>query len=273
VPEDKSAVKTAAGLRTFWSGTISFGLVNVPVSLYPANRAKSVSLNMIDHDGTPLSRQYYCPHENMPVESDEIARGYEMGDNSFIIIEDDELEALEPKKSREIDLRRFVKVHELDPVYFERAYYLVPEGDSNKAYRLLARTMEKKGRAGIATFIMREKEYLVAIISEKGILRAETMRFHNEIRSPEDVGLPELREGPSEITGEFQEEIKKLRTDNFDPDILKDYQGEMIKKIAKKKLKEDKDAVIHVEPEESQESANVIDLMEILKQRLNQSKG
>lgn len=271
MPEDKSPVKTAAKVRSFWSGTISFGLVNVPVSLYPANRSKSVSLKMLDQDGTPLSRRYYCPRENLPVESDEIARGYEMGDNNFIIIEDDELEALEPKRSREIDLRRFVKVHELNPVYFERAYYLAPEGNSNKAYRLLARTMEKNGRAGIATFIMRGKEYLVAIISEKGILRAQTMRFHDEIRSFQDIGLPEIRKGSDEITGEIQEEIKRLRIDNFDPDILQDYQAERIKKIAGKKLKQGKDVVTHADPEGAQESSNVIDLMEILKQRFKES--
>ncbi len=271
MPEDKSPVETAARGRSFWSGTISFGLVNVPVSLYPANRSTSVSLKMIDQDGTPLSRKYYCPRENLPVASDEIARGYEIDDNSFIIIEDDELEALEPRKSREIDLRRFVKVHELNPVYFERAYYLAPEGNSNKAYRLLARTMEKKGRAGMATFIMRGKEYLVAIISEKGILRAETMRFHNEIRSPQDIGLPAVREGSAEITREFQEEIKRRRIDTFDPDILQDHQAERIKKIAGKKLKEDKDVVIHADPEGAQESSNVVDLMEILKQRFKES--
>lgn len=275
MPEDKGSVKTAASarLRPFWSGTISFGLVNVPVSLYSANRAKSVSLKMIDQNGTPLSRQYYCPHENIPVASDEFARGYEMDDNSFVIIEDDELEALEPEKSREIDLRRFVKVHELNPVYFERAYYLAPEGNSNKAYRLLARTMEKGARAGIATFVMRGKQYLVAILSEKGILRAETMRFHDEVRSPEDIGLPEIRDGAAQIIKEFQEEIKKLRTDNFDPDILKDYEAERIKKIAKKKLKQDKDDVIHVEPEDAQESSEIIDLMEILKLRFEKGKG
>ncbi len=97
------------------------------------------------------------------------------------------------------------------------------------------------------------------------------MRFHDEIRSFQDIGLPEIREGSTEITAEFQEEIKRLRIDNFDPDILKDYQAERIKKIVGKKLKKDKGAVIHVEPEGAQERSNVIDLMAVLKQRFKES--
>src|SRR5690606_39829090 len=100
---------------------------------------------------------------------------------------------LAPERTRDIDLRLFVDASEVDPVHFERAYYLTPAGESTKAYRLLARVMEESGRAGIATFVMRGKEYLVAILAENGILRAETLRFVDEVRSPDSIGLPEPR--------------------------------------------------------------------------------
>lgn len=114
-------------------------------------------------------------------------RGYEVEKDRFILVDDEELVALAPEKSQEIDLKRFVELSEIDPVYFERAYFLAPDRDAVKAYRLLARTMEEAGRAGIATFVMRGKEYLVAIIAEQGFLRAETLRFHDELRIPGDA--------------------------------------------------------------------------------------
>src|SRR5262245_46887476 len=146
---------------------------------------------MVDEDGTPLARRYFCPEEEKALEWDDLVRGYEIAPEEYVVVTDDELEALEPRKSHDIDLRRFVPVDQLDPKFFERGYYLTPAGETTKAYQLLAAIMEKSGRAGIATFVMRGKEYLIAIVADHGILRAETMRFADEIRTPKDVGLPE----------------------------------------------------------------------------------
>ena len=117
-------------------------------------------------------------------------RGYELADGTHIIITDEELEAIEPVKTREIELREFVDRSEVAPAYMERGYYLTPDKGATKAYRLLADVMEKTRRAGIATFVMRDREYLVAIFAQNGILCAETLRFHDEIRDPETIGLP-----------------------------------------------------------------------------------
>src|SRR5207248_7073669 len=125
------------------------------------------------------------------------------------VVTDEELERLAPEKSRDIDLRRFVEAEAIPPMYFERSYFLVPAGGSAKAYRLLAATMEETHRAGIATFVMRGKEYLVAILSENGILRAETLRFSDEIRSPEDVGLPEAPKNAIDKARDFERDIAK----------------------------------------------------------------
>ena len=148
---------------------------------------------MLSPDGVPLSRRYYSQKSDRALEDDEMVRGYEIEDGEYVVVTDEELERLEPKKTRDIDVRLFVDQDSIPPVYFERAYFLTPGGNSEKAYRLLAETMENRGRAGIATFVMRGKEYLIAIFAEKGLLRAETMRFADELRSPKEIGLPKKK--------------------------------------------------------------------------------
>src|SRR5690606_2702535 len=140
---------------------------------FTATRSSGPSLRMIDQDGTPLRRVYFCSSEQVPLDADDIVRGYEIEKNRFVLIEDEELEAIAPEKSQEIALERFVDVDAIDPIYFERAYFLAPGRGGARPYRLLAEVMESSARAGIATFVMRGKEYLVAIISERGLLRAE----------------------------------------------------------------------------------------------------
>ena len=135
-------------------------------------------------------RRYFCSADGEALTNDDIVRGYENDDGSFTIVDDEELDALAPRKSRDIDLRRFVAREEIPRQLLERPYVLAPAGESTKAYHLLAATMEKPGRAGIATFVMRGKEYLAAIFAEGGTLRAVTMRFATELRTPDDVGLP-----------------------------------------------------------------------------------
>jgi Ku protein len=176
--------------RSFWSGTISFGLVTVPVNLYPAARRNRVALRMLSPDGNPLARRYFCPADEQEVDRDHLVRGYEISEDRYVLVDDETLAALSPRKSREIDLMSFVPLDQVPPKYYERSYYLTPSGDTNKGYRLLAEVMEASGRAGIATFVMRGKEYLVAIHSENGILRAETLRFQEELREPDPEDLP-----------------------------------------------------------------------------------
>src|SRR5262245_37434181 len=130
--------------RGMWSGTVSFGLVSIPVRLRPGARTIKVALRMLDEDGTPLSRRYACSKEDKVIDDEQIVRGYEVSDGKFVVISDEELESLAPEKSRDIDLRRFVKLSEVPAVYFDRPYYLNPAGGSTKAYRLLAQVMEEK---------------------------------------------------------------------------------------------------------------------------------
>jgi len=266
LPEQED-LQEVGGARSFWSGTISFGLVSVPVALFPAQRSVRVSLRMLSPDGTPLKREYYDPETERSLDPGDIVRGYEVEPDQYVVITDDELESLEPQKSRDIDLRLFVKRSDIDPAHFERAYFLVPAGESNKAYRLLAETMEQLDRAGIATFVMRGKEYLIAILAENGILRAETLRFADELRAPTDIGLPEPGSVKPTDVKRFETAIRKLQSKAFEPDELRDRAAERLTELIARKQQEGEDVRISGTPE-AQPSGDVIDLMEILKRSL-----
>ena len=252
----------------FWSGIVAFGLVSLPVSLFPAHSGK-VALKMVDAKGALLRRQFFCDHDNLPLERDDIVRGYELEKYHYVVVEDEELEALEPKKSREIDLKRFVPLSSINPIYFERAYFLVPDSDTTKAYRLLDKSMEDKQRAGIATFVMHGKDYLVAIIAEGGILRAETLRFHDELRTPEGIGLPERQPADKKTTEQMRTAIGKLMRKQIDLKQLSDQHTRNLMQHIEKKLKSGTDVLKSPEePAPDEAASNVIDLMQVLKERL-----
>lgn len=254
--------------RPFWSGVVAFGLVSLPVSLFPANRSKGLSLKMVDREGTPLRRRYFCQKDGEVLEREEIVRGYPIDKDNYVIVEDEELEALAPEKTREIDLRRFVPLGDISPVFFERGYFLAPDSGATKAYRLLATSMEDEQRAGIATFVMRDKEYLITIISEQGILRAETLRFHDEIRSPETVGLPELDRAARGQVEKIQTAMKELYSDTLDRALLSDRVTQRVWELIEAKLEAGRDVLKEPDMEPVEEEGKVVDLMQVLKERL-----
>ena len=259
-----------AGARPFWSGTLTFGLVSVPVSLFPAARGTRTSLRMLGPDGRPLARRYYADKTGKDLDSDEVVRGYEIKKEKFVVITDEELERLEPEKTRDINLTQFVPADSIPPLYFERGYFLTPASGSQKAYKLLAETMEQSELAGIATFVMRGKEYLVAIFSERGILRAETMRFSDEIRSPADVGLPKKKAAPAATVRKFEKLIASKTKKQFSPAKLADKHTDDLLKLVKKKEKQ-RGNVVRVEAE-AETDHKVVDLVAILKKSLGGKK-
>lgn len=253
------------GVRPFWSGTLTFGLVSVPVNLFPATRSNRASLRMLSPDGEPLARRYYSQKTEKDLDADEIVRGYETDNGKFVVVTDEELERLAPEKTRDIDLKRFVDEKSIPPVHFDRGYYLTPAANSEKAYRLLAESMAKEGQAGIATFVMRGKEYLVAIFSDHGILRAETMRFLDELRTPDDIGLPRKPKIPKATLQKFQRLITSRSKKKMTRSKLQDEQTERLLKLVKKKSAQRKN-VVKVDTEEPK--GNVIDLVQVLKKSL-----
>lgn len=291
--DDLTELQELSRGRPIWSGTVSFGLVSVPVAIMPANRPSPVAFHMVSEDGEQLRRKYFASTSTShapkgrkkkkeegaaddvgrELSQDDIVRGYEWKKGKFVVVEDDELERIAPERTRDIDLRVFVDVNEIDPIYFVRAYYLTPVG-SPKAYRLLAQVMEERGRAGIATFVMRAKEYVAAILAENGILRLETLRFADEIRTAKDVGLPAPeRPRPAEVK-KIERLIKRHTKTTLDKRLLEDPVAEKIEALAKRKAKHGEDVVPAPEVPEGDEeaSANVIDLMARLQKSLAGSK-
>ena len=266
------APEAAAPVRAFWSGTITFGLVSIPVDLFAAVRPRRKSMKMVDSNGKPLGRQYYCPEDGKELGSDDIVRGYETEDGKMVVITDKELDAIAPEATRDIELRRFVPLEQIPPMYFQRPYFLAPAGRSTKAYHLLAATMERTGRVGIGTFVMRSHEYLVAILPEGGVLRAETLRFADELRKPSDLELPEPKKAQPKLRDAIAKEIKALTHDELDMDELSDRQAKAIRDIAQEKEKRGKDVVALPASAEDTESegAEIVDLMQILRRSLSQ---
>lgn len=272
MPErDEERVEEEAGARAFWSGTISFGLVSIPVQLLSAHRAGGVALRSLAPDGTPLRREYFCPEDEAPLAREEIVRGWELDDGSFVTVTDEELEGLEPERSRDIDLRRFVPRDEVGAGRFQRAYYLAPAGESLKAYRLLAGTLETTDRVGIATFVLRGREQLVAILAQGGVLRAIGLRFADELRDPSEAGLPVEATPDRAALKRFQALIESRALDELPADALVDEAAEQLRARAAQKLKAGQDVVelADAEPDEEAEGEPE-DVLEVLRRSLRE---
>ena len=196
--------------HAFWSGSLAFGLVNVRVLIFPAARHVGVRLRLMNAGGSLLKCRFDRPRDQKALRDDEIIRGYELDDGSYVTVEDKELRALEPEKTQEIALEKFVRLTELPPTLFERGYYLTPQKEAAKAYRLLADVMQHRKKAGIATFVMHDREYVVAIFARSGILCAATLRFPAEMRDSSAVGLPKpIAPDPARVTA-FERAIASL---------------------------------------------------------------
>jgi DNA end-binding protein Ku len=226
------------GPRPIWSGTLSFGLVAVPVDVFPAVRPAGTALRLLAPDGSPVERRYVCPHEDKDVAWDELVRGYEVAADRYVVLTDEELESVAPRRSRDIDLRRFVPAGELDPFLFERAYVLAPAGESVKPYRLLAEVLEQEDKVGIATFVLRTKEYLVAIVARDGILWAETMRFHGELRTPKEVGLAPLKHAAKAQVAAWVRAIHALEKDAISREELADRREARLQQLVERKQRQ-----------------------------------
>ena len=257
--------------RTIWKGALSFGLVNIPTGLYPATSDKTVHFNQFE-EGTSDRIRYKKVNERTgeEVANDRIVRGFDLGGGEYVILTDEELESAEPKKSRQIEISDFVDIGDIDPVYFRSSYYLAPEGDgADKAYALLRRAMEEAGKVAIATLVMRNKEYLVAIRPEGDALAMHTMYFPDEVRTPgkELPGLPENGDVSDRELSMAQLLIESMESD-WDPARYHDTHREKVEDLIEEK-RQGHEIVI----QEGPEPAQVVDLMEALNASIKAAAG
>lgn len=174
-----------------WEGSIGFGLVNVPVAMVPATRDLGFHFREIHApDGAPVRHRRYCAAEEKEVPPDEIGRGFQLEDGEMVVLEDEELEAIAPERTRTIEIESFTGLDEIDPIRFDHSYFLVPKGKSGgtlRAYRLLVEAMGSTGRAALGRFVMRSREYLAAVREHEGVLALSTLRYEDEIRPPDGI--------------------------------------------------------------------------------------
>jgi DNA end-binding protein Ku len=263
-------------VRPFWTGTISFGLVSIPVELLSSVRARDTAMKLVDEEGHPLGRQYYCSKEDKKLDQDDLVRGYETDDGKMVVISDEEFEAVAPEVSPDIELQSFVPLEQIPPLYFQKPYFLAPTGKSSKAYNLLTAILERADKVGIGRFVMRGHEYLVAIVADHGVLRADTLRYADEVRSPETIGLPKHSKPNARKVSQFAKLIDDLLHQQMDPKELADDEADALQKLVVAKQTKDEDVVKQshldeADAEGDQGGGNVIDLMAVLRQSLSKN--
>lgn len=258
--------------RSLWSGTITFGLVSIPVDLYSAVRGRNTTMRLVDPKGRALGRQYYCPKDERTLSNADLVRGFEADNGKMLAITDEELDAVAPEMTRDIALQRFVPREQIPPGYYQRPYFLAPSGRSSKAYHLLADTMAGSGQAAIGSFVMRGHQYLAAILSEGGLLRLATLRRPDELRSPAEVGLPKAGKKAASGARAVEKAIDALTREALDMDELSDRYADALMQLVESKKKKGTD-VVHTgtaAPAEGEPAgADVIDLMKVLRERVS----
>ena len=253
--------------RSIWSGAISFGLVNVPVKLYSAVSRKTVRFHQLNgKTGTRIQQKRVDPTTGDEVSFDDIVKGYELTKESYVVVTPDELDALDPERTRTIDIEDFVDQVEIDPVYYDHPYYLAPDKGAGKAYRLLLDAMRESGKVAIARVVLRSKEQLVAIRPAGDALMMETMVFHDEVVSPDTID--ELGEESGGKTSDrelkmAQQLIDSLSSD-FEPERYHDEYREKVLDLIERKAQGEE---IATQPE-APEPAKVPDLMAALEASL-----
>jgi DNA end-binding protein Ku len=257
--------------RAIWSGAISFGLVSVPVKLFSAVSRKTVRFNQLDSRTNSRVKQKRVNAEGEEVPYEQIVKGYEVTKDSYVIVTEDELAALSPKASRMIDITDFVSEADIDPVFYDSAYYLVPDELARKSYALLAKAMEDSGRVAIASFVMRTKQYLVAIRPADGTLMMSTMVYADELVAADDVpGLEELAE--IEITDAEMAMAGQLidsLTAEFEPDKYQDSYREQVLDLLEAKASGE---IKTIEAPAAADDAAVIDLLAALEASVSAAK-
>jgi DNA end-binding protein Ku len=250
--------------RSIWSGAISFGLVSVPVRMVTATESKELKFHFLDRtDMSPVGYDKVSKETGKHVDPDDIVRGFEVDKGRFVELTDEDIDRLDIELTHSIDICDFVSIDEIDPIYFRKAYYLIPQEGAEKPYRLLVKALEETGRVAIAKIVIRNKQHLACIRPVGDALVLETMYYADEVRKPEDVPAPRVQEAEVEMAKTLIENLAAT----FDPSKYHDrYRNELLDLLQRKA--KGKPLPEPAEPEE----AEVVDLMEALKQSVAATK-
>jgi DNA end-binding protein Ku len=258
-------------MRTIWNGSISFGLVNIPVGLAVATQRQDVSFRTLHREcGTPIKQKRWCPVHDREVGPDELVRGWEFAKGQYVPVEDSDLEAIARRRSQSIEILRFVRLEDVDPVYFDRTYYLAPAGAEaqRRPYVLLLRAMEGAGMAAVGTFVLWGKENLCLIRAREGALLLETLFFAEDVRPNDEieeaVAGTEVREPELQLAGQVIASLAgEWVPEDFENEYRRDLAQMLEAKLAGREI---------VAPEPVAETP-VVDLMEALRQSVAEAQG
>jgi DNA end-binding protein Ku len=255
--------------RAIWSGTISFGLVSVPVRMTSAVSEHKLHFNYVhERDGSPIGYEKVCKKEDKPVPDDEIVKAFEVEKGEWVYMSDEDFEAAAVEEgAKTVDIRAFVPYEDIDPIYFERTYYLEPQEGGEKVYSLLARAMEESGLAGVAKLVMRERQHLACLrVREPGVITLERMHFADEIRSAKDVAPRRARLGKEEL--EMAKQLVEQFSGSFEPETFRDTYRDTLCEIIRAKQRGET-----VAAPEAPEAEEPVDLMSALRASIDAAKG
>jgi len=259
--------------RAIWSGSISFGLLNVPVKLYSAVSKQTVRFRELrEGDGARVRHKRVAESDGKEVPYEEIVKGYEFAPDQYVLLSKDELSELDPKKTRAIEIQDFVDLDQIDPIYFESAYYLGPDKGAEKAYALLVRSMNEAGKVAVARFVLRNKEHLAAIRPMGDVLTLATMRFHDEVTKPGDLDdvFGEKPAKPDARELKMAKQLIESLSSDFRPEAYRDeYREELLELLERKAAGEE---VVSAQSEEPKPT-KAPDLMAALEESLAAVKG
>src|SRR5579864_3084728 len=251
-----------------WSGYLTFGLISMPVRLFSGARGSGISFNMLHRtDLRRVKQQLICSEEGTPVSRDEIVKGYEYRKDEYVVIEPEEIKKIEPKTAKAMEILEFVKTSEVDPVFFESSYYMVPDEAGRRPYALLTKALEKSEYVAIAQLTMHNREYTVFLRPHGGGMMLHTMYYAEEVRKLEGFGAPDVELKDAEVKVAHQL-IEALAAD-WDPEKYHDTFQDNLKKLIETKLEGGK----VVEIDRPKKLAPVVDLMAALKQSLAEMEG
>ncbi|MDQ3963391.1 MAG: Ku protein [Actinomycetota bacterium] len=257
-------------MRPLWKGAITFGLISIPVRLYSAVSEKSLKFHLLhEADGGRIKYQRVCAKCGKEVTWDDIVKGFEYSKDHYVQFSDDELDAMDVDSIRAIDVVTFVPLEEIDPIYFNKTYYVAPEAAGLKAYRLLADALEAEGQVGVAKVALRDKEHLATVRLKDDVFVLETMHWPDEIREPEFEELNKrVKVQDSEV--KMARQLIQQLSDNFKPDMFQDEYRTKLEELVAKKVEGEE---ITVAPAPEEEPTKVVDLMEALKASVEEAKA
>lgn len=259
--------------RAIWTGSISFGLVNVPVKLYSAVHREELAFHQLEESsGARIKYKRVSEKSGREVPWEKIAKGYELGKGRYVMVTQEELDAYAPRATKTVDIEDFVDLHEIDPIYYDTTYYVAPAGDgegATKAYKLLLAAMEREEKVGIAHFVMRTKQYLAAVRPYDGVLALSTMLFDDEIVAKSEVDdMKSIRAQVSDKELKMATQIIDSLTTEWKPAAYHDTYREQVLEFIHKKAK-GKEIVVD---EEAAEPQKIVDLMAALEASLDRAK-